>query len=99
MKFIYEIVQKKRVNVSSIIFNSYYKDGYRLDRLPEYKYHSYLTYNKETCLLKWFNEYKEILNNHLNNTIDIELYNRQIKIIIKLAEIKEKIKQENINSN
>ena len=86
--FIYDIVQKNNKNICSVIFNSCFKDGYKIERLPEYKYHYYLTYNKELCLLKWFNEYKEILNIHLNNSFNNDLYNRQIKIIIKLAENK-----------
>lgn len=93
IKFIFEIIQKTKQNICSKIYNSCYKDGEKIERLPEYKYHYYLTNNKEKCIYNWFNEYKKILNSHLNNNLNNELYIRQSNIIIKLAEIKAELKQ------
>ena len=92
IKFIFEIVKKTKQNVCSKIYNSCFKDGEKIERLPEYKYHYYLTHNKENCVILWFNEYNQILNNHLNINLDQELYNRQINIIIKLIDIKSSAK-------
>ena len=92
-KFIFELVQKTRKNICSLIYNYCYKDGYKKERLPEYKYHYYLTYNKESCLFNWFNEYNILLNDHLNNNLNDELYTRQTNILIKLVEIKTELKE------
>ena len=94
IKFIFEIVKKTKQNVCSKIYNSCFKDGEKIERLPEYKYHYYLTHNKETCVILWFNEYNQILNNHLNVNLNDELYIRQINIIIKLTEIKANLKKD-----
>lgn len=88
IKFTYDNVEKTKKNVCSKIYNSCYKDGEKIERLPEYKYHYYLTHNKENCVYNWFNEYKNLLNNHLNINFNDYLYIRQSNIIIKLAEIK-----------
>jgi hypothetical protein len=92
-KFIFELVQKTKQNIRSLIFNYCFKDGYKFERLPEYKYHYYLTHNKETCLYNWFNEYKELLYEHLHNNLNNDLYIRQTNIIIKLVEIKAELKE------
>ena len=47
IKFIFEIVQKTKQNICSKVYNSCYNDGDKIERLPEYKYHYYLTHNKE----------------------------------------------------
>ena len=103
IKFIFEIIKKTKQNICSMIYNSCYKDGEKIERLPEYKYHYYLTNNKEKCIYNWFNEYKKILNSHLNNNLNNELYIRQSNIIIKLTEIKVELKLkkdlENSNNN
>ena len=93
IKFIFEIVQKTKQNICSKVYNSCFNDGDKIERLPEYKYHYYLNHNKESCVLIWYNEYIQILNKHLNNILNNELYIRQTNIIIKLAEIKAKLKQ------
>jgi hypothetical protein len=93
IKFIFEIIKKTKQNICSKIYNSCYKDGEKIERLPEYKYHYYLTNNKEKCIYNWLNEYKNILNSHLNNNLNNELYIRQSNIIIKLAEIKAELKK------
>jgi len=92
-KFIFELVQKTKQNIRSLIFNYCFKDGYKFEKLPEYKYHYYLTQNKETCLYNWFNEYKELLYQHLYNNSNDDLYIRQTNIIIKLVEIKAELKE------
>lgn len=93
LKFTFQIVQKTKQNVCSKIYNYCYKDGEKIERLPEYKYHLYLTHKKEDCVLFWFNEYKKILNYHLNDNFNHDIYIRQSNIIIKLTEIKTEIEQ------
>jgi len=92
IKFIFEIIKKTKQNICSKIYNTCYKDGDKIERLPEYKYHYYLTHNKESCVIIWFNEYKKILNSHLNFNFNNELYIIQSNIIIKLANIKAELK-------
>jgi len=92
IKFIFEIIKKTKQNICSKIYNTCYKDGDKIERLPEYKYHYYLTHNKESCVIIWFNEYKKILNSHLNVNFNNELYIIQSNIIIKLANIKAELK-------
>jgi hypothetical protein len=95
IKFIFEIIKKTKQNICSKIYNTCYKDGDKIERLPEYKYHYYLTHNKESCVIIWFNEYKKILNSHLNFNFNNELYIIQSNIIIKLANIKAELKLKN----
>lgn len=80
INFTYENVQKTKQNICSIVYNSCFIDGYKISRLPEYKYHSYLTYNKDTILLKWFNEYISLLKD-FNEDIYIRLSNILLKLI------------------
>ena len=93
IKYIFEIIQKTKQNICSKIYNSCYKDGEKLERLPEYKYHYYLTHDKEKSVIIWFNDYIKLLNHHLNINLNDDIYKRQANIIIKLANIKAELKQ------